>query len=270
MSPLRKPRRNHSTRWRLVPCESASGRDGAASDGVVAHGRGGVDAFLHVGLLQYVALPVGVVGPDARVAVGLELDGDADLGVAALLRGLPQHARQVLDVVPDLVRDDVGRREVAASAHPRELVEEREVDVDALIAGAVERAGGRGARPAGRRVDAVVEHEGRLAVGLAGGRRVHVLPHVLRLAEHGADVVAGLVVLRGRRLLHGRRPARVAEEAQQVARIGAEEEREDADDDERPAADGGASAHASAAAASGVDYVVTAAAASEAHGLAER
>jgi hypothetical protein len=50
-------------------------------------------------------------------------------------------AEQRLHVMADLVRDDVSLREVARGAEaPIELVVEAEVDVDALVSRAIERA----------------------------------------------------------------------------------------------------------------------------------
>ena len=94
----------------------------------------------------------GVVGPGAGVAVGLQFEPDAAAGRAGLARGhLLVGAQQVLHVVAVLVGEHVGVDEGAAlGAELRlQLVEEAQVDVDELVARAVE-----GPRAAGRRAAA--------------------------------------------------------------------------------------------------------------------
>ena len=52
---------------------------------------------------------------------------------------LVERAFEVLDVVADLVRDDIGLGEVARRLEAaRQLVEEGRVDVDRLVVGAIE------------------------------------------------------------------------------------------------------------------------------------
>ena len=89
----------------------------------------------------------GVVAPDARVAIGLQF-----LAYRKLVRLAPptrgtapactrsESADERLDVVADFVCDDVGLREIAWRAKALiELAEERQVQVDLVIAWAVER-----------------------------------------------------------------------------------------------------------------------------------
>src|SRR5258706_13294658 len=83
--------------------------------------------------------------PHAREAIGLQLELDRQLvrgaAIAALLAA---HALldpgEPLDVVADLVREHVRLGEVAGRAEPRpQLAVEREIDVDPLVARAIER-----------------------------------------------------------------------------------------------------------------------------------
>ena len=87
----------------------------------------------------------GVGGPDAGVAVGLQLEPHraGRLALAVVADALVG-AEQVLDVVAVLVGDHVGLGErAAAGAEARaQFVVEVEVDVDGLVGGAVERADG--------------------------------------------------------------------------------------------------------------------------------
>src|SRR5512133_3967855 len=83
--------------------------------------------------------------PRAREAVRLQLHPDGERVArarVALLRGVHalRDAEDVLDVVPDLVRDDVRVRELASRAEARrELPVEAQVDIDLLVERAVER-----------------------------------------------------------------------------------------------------------------------------------
>ena len=101
----------------------------------------GVDVLLRQ--LDDQALVDGVARPirrrNNRPGARCERRGSRALGVAA---DPIEHARLVLHVVAVLVRDDVRLRERRAPrAEARlELVEEAEVDVDELVARAVERA----------------------------------------------------------------------------------------------------------------------------------
>ena len=93
----------------------------------------------------------GIMSPHAGVAVGLQLETHRQRVRAARIRTLhlphlPFGAGQRLHVVADLVREDVGLREVARRAEAAlQLVEEPEIEIDLAIARTVERPG-RGAR----------------------------------------------------------------------------------------------------------------------------
>ncbi len=147
-------------------------------------------------------------------------------------------------MVADLVRDDVGLREVARRAEARlQLVVEGEVDVDLLVGGAVEGADRGAGAPAGRAGLPREDLQRRLAV-LAPAAAEDVVPHVLGRAEHLPDELRLLVgplrplALGGRRAFGGAAPA-----VQQPARVDAEDEREDDDNQSpTPAPDGHAAA----------------------------
>ena len=115
---------------------------------VIADRFGRAHAFLDVSRLEDVALGVASIGgPNACVAVGLQLD--ADLNCIALRFGraglsimcLVQRAFEVLDVMPNLVRNHIRHCEVARRPKAlRQLVEEGRVEINGLVVGAVERA----------------------------------------------------------------------------------------------------------------------------------
>ena len=116
------------------------------------------EPFLHVALLEHLARPVGVVRPDARVAVGLELEHHRERVAPALSRDpllrlvhLLRGPEQRLHVMSHLVGDHVGLREVAGRAEAlAQVTVEGEVDVDLLVARAVEGTHRRLRHAAGR------------------------------------------------------------------------------------------------------------------------
>ena len=148
-SPLSNPSLNHFCRWSEEPCVHDSGSTrpwvfcwirSSPTDGR------GVEALLEVAGLEQLPLR-GRVSPDAGEAVRLQLEPDRVLAVLDLV----VDPERVLHVVPDLVRDHVGLREVAGSAEAvLQLAEEGEVEVDALVGRAVVRPdAGRRAAAAG-------------------------------------------------------------------------------------------------------------------------
>jgi hypothetical protein len=167
--------------------------------------------------------------------------------------GLVHDADQVLDVVADLVRDDVGAGEVAFRTEPAlEGLEEVEVEIDPAVARAVERPDRRVGSAAGGVDDTGEEDElGRLVAAAAGLELA--LPDLLGVGEHDRDEGRGRVVGadRARRLglrCRGDEPAATA--AEERGEVDAEEEADDDDDDGADAADAagaaGAPAHAAA------------------------
>ncbi len=165
------PRTNQLCRCSAEPCVHDSGIDPtlrALLDAVVADCRGGVERVGDV-LTREVLDEAGVervADPEPGVAVRLELDAHLPALRAGVAVGAPQDARQVLDVVAVLVREDVrlGERPAACAELRLQLVEEAEVDVDVAIARAVERAGRRRRRAAARLDPAVEEARSRRLV----------------------------------------------------------------------------------------------------------
>ena len=82
---------------------------------VIADGVGGVDGFFQV-LVRNGEGVARRVTPNTREAVRLELDSHGVLILALAASRLSRCADQVLHVMPDLVRDDVGLGEVARGA----------------------------------------------------------------------------------------------------------------------------------------------------------
>ena len=143
-------------------------------------------------------------------------------------------------MVADLVGDDIGLGEAAGRAEAaRQLVEEAEVEVDLAVGRTIERAHGRLALAAPRRMVLVVEHERRRPVG----RPVlaeHLAPGVLGIGQDRAAELRILVVGAGplralglddARLGRGRLETAVAAALQQAARVDPEQEGEPDQDD---------------------------------------
>src|SRR6187397_2988331 len=113
-------------------------------DAVVTDRRSRVEGVRDLGVGDLLEITGGccVVGPDTGEAVGLELGPDrAALGAGLVAAARLQEAKEVLDVVPVFMSDDIALREgtrVRAEARA-ELLEEVEVEVDQLIDRAVER-----------------------------------------------------------------------------------------------------------------------------------
>ena len=110
---------------------------------VVADRRRRVQGLFEVPLFQYLPAALSAVGPHASEAVGLQLEPHRKLiglcPATGLLLGtlhIRGEAKQVLDVMPDFVRDHVGLCEIARGAKaPSQLVVEREIDVEFAIGG---------------------------------------------------------------------------------------------------------------------------------------
>ena len=123
---------------------------------IVADRRRGSERFIRVaGIQLYTALRGAaglrcIMAPYTCVAVGLEFYAHGARVRVAIERLAIDRARQILDVVPDFMRDDVRLREIARRLEAAlKLVKKTEVEIHALIAGAVERTGG-GLRQAAR------------------------------------------------------------------------------------------------------------------------
>ncbi len=143
------PRTNHVRRWSDEPCVHDSGvtRPSARSwirSSPTAGRR--VERLVDVLARDVLDEPrvERAADPEPRVAVGLELDAHLAALRARVAVGAAQHASEVLDVVPVLVRENVrlGERAALRSELRLQLVEEAEVDVDVAVGRAVERPDG--------------------------------------------------------------------------------------------------------------------------------
>ena len=140
----------------------------------------------------------GVVDPDSRVAVRLELQTHrVRRRAAARAVGLGHLATQVLDVVAELVGHDVllRQRSVSGAQGTLHLGEEAHVQVDRLVPRAVEGAHGRGCVATGRGdLGAVPQDELGLCVGdpSLGGQLVR--PYCVEGLGGGYHAALGVLV----------------------------------------------------------------------------
>src|SRR5438874_902726 len=200
---------------------------------IVADGRRGVERLLHVARLEDVARALGVVRPDAREAIRLQLQPDGRrVGLRPATPALGHHAIRdpelLLDVMADLVGDHVRLREIAGGTEPlAPRAEEVQVEIDLLVWRTVERPGGGSGDAAGGLHRAVEEHQPGISI-LAPHAAEQRAPGVLGVGEHRRHEVTQVVVAarrsrrRGRLLRGRRRRGRVALEDH--ARVEAEEE----------------------------------------------
>ncbi len=168
-------------------------------------------------------------------------------------------------MVTDLMGDHVGLGEIAGGGEaPGHVVEELQVEIDLLVAGAVERADRRAGETAGRVHPAAKQHQGRIAV-LRAALLEQRAPSVLGVAEHGADEFHLWIVAGGSlALLRHRRTALTGQLAENLQRVLPGEQAEHHHDGD--AAQPQPTAEAHPAAASGIHYVVAATSPVPAHG----
>ena len=158
---------------------------------------------------------VGVVSPDARKTVGLQLQLDAQ-DVVVGLADLPAHfvdlgtdAQQVLHMVANFMRHDIslgkltGRTETFGQSFIK-----TEVNVNLLVTRTIKRPHGRLTLTAGGLGRPPKQHQSRLLIsGAALGE--HVFPHVFGVSQHGRHKLGHAVVgwwsMRRRLLLDLRR-----------------------------------------------------------------
>src|SRR5664279_5108312 len=165
---------------------------------VVADRAGGLQRRIDVAGIEELFALLGMVGPYAGVAIGLQFDAHLDavgggLVAGGALRGLRlgQRAQQVLHVVADLVRDHIGLREFAGVAGATvkarfDLTKKRRVEIDAAVARAVERPHRRLREAAAALLRAGEQPQPRRAI-LLTARPEHFAPGVLGIAQHGCD-----------------------------------------------------------------------------------
>jgi hypothetical protein len=165
-------------------------------------------------------------------------------------------AEQMLDVMADLVRDDVGLREIAGCAETRPQVAiEREVYVNLLVARTVERPRACARHAAARARLFGEERERRLPVTPARLLK-ELLPHVLRLGQHDPGELLEFVFRRiaRSRALRARRWTLASTLIEQLARVCAKQQREH-DQDNR--AESAADRHAAARHAPAIFHIRT-------------
>src|SRR5262249_3621081 len=150
---------------------------------------------------------------------------------------LRQDAEEILHVMPDLVGDHIGLRELASlavvtAAEPAlQVAEEGSVEINPLVVRTIERPHGRAREAAGRTGRAGKHHERGGAVAAALLLK-DIPPNHLGAAEHGGDELAGAVARRAR--LGRRAIGRVIGVAAAAQNLGAADQ-EPGIDAERPA-----------------------------------
>src|SRR6185503_12390408 len=114
----------------------------------------------------------GTMSPHPGEAVRLELQPDRGAVLALHRASLPLFIipQQMLDMVTQFMRDDIGLREISRRAEALlQLLVEREVDVDLLIRRTIERSGGRLGKTTGRPHRIPEEYQlGRLVLATVG------------------------------------------------------------------------------------------------------
>ena len=134
---------------------------------VVADRRSSLQSLIDIAWIEEVMLLLSTVRPHAGKAIRLQLDAHLELVHLRFARcGLLRlhHAREnaelVLHVMTDFVRNHISLRELAgvavrsAAELVPKIIKERCVEIDALIAWAVERPHSRAGKGAGRRLRA--------------------------------------------------------------------------------------------------------------------
>src|SRR5450755_1775899 len=112
---------------------------------VIADRRGRLQPLFQVARLENLSRLIGLRGPNSGEAVGLKFNqhrylvGPYPTRVLFCLGGLIRDAQLILHMMPDLVGDDVGASKIARRTELRgELLKERQIDIDPLVAGTVE------------------------------------------------------------------------------------------------------------------------------------
>lgn len=147
-----------------------------ALQSVITHGGSGIQRRIDVCLVDHVPFLRGV-SPNAGETIGLQFDPD---------RGPPglQYTQKFLHMVADLMGDHISLRELTRCAEsPFELIKELEIQVDLLVAGAIERTGGSLSNAAARTQGMAKKIQFGVMIGyasLGGEHSIPVLLHVIK------------------------------------------------------------------------------------------
>ena len=243
---------------------------------VVADGGCGLQRLIDVARIEEIVLLLGVVGPHPGETVRLQFDAHLNLIGVGLARGsllrlrrLRQNAEFVLDVMADFVGDHISFGEFAglavgaAAELVLQVVEERGIEIDALVARAIERPHRRLREGAWRRFGTGKQPQLGRMVGFSGSCE-NLGPAVLGVAEHQGDELAGWIgrrtaadLRRWRALLRGRAAAgQNLRAVQKHARVDTEVPADQADDNDRSDPEAARSAwHAAATRCTGLAIV---------------
>lgn len=119
---------------------------GLSLQGIIPNGGGGAEAFLNIARFQNTPRIMGALGPEPGQAIRLQFNAHLQFIGGALIHPalqpfhLFQHAQFMLDMMPDLMRDDIGRSKIPRRAKlAQQAAHEIEVNGNALIGGAVKR-----------------------------------------------------------------------------------------------------------------------------------
>ncbi len=144
---------------------------------------------------------LGGVSPDACKTVGLQFEPDREwvllVGIGLLKSpNLRFDAKDLLNVVTNLVSNDVGLCELARSSEAlTQFVEEAEVKIDFLVFGTVERPDGSLGQAATRWNWVTKENEMSVMVGAVGEVGQNAIPSILDIAENDISDEVGFGLL---------------------------------------------------------------------------
>src|SRR5208337_2061011 len=180
--------------------------------GVIADGRRRAKPRFDVAFFKNMLFLLGMMGPDAGVIVGLELEHHGELlGIglanpALHLGNLFAGSEQVLNVVADLVGDHVGLGELSRRMEPfLQLFIEGQIDIDPLVRWAIERPDGGAGQSAALGIDVVREQNETRFLVLQPSPGEEIGPDVLGHGQRRPDEVGLSLFLGapGRRFLLG-------------------------------------------------------------------
>jgi hypothetical protein len=180
---------------------------------------------------------ISVTRPDTGEEIRLELEPDGELIVFSFTdtsaRALHtiSNAEQVLHMMPDFVRDDIGLREITWRPEPiTQLPVEAQVDVNAPILRAIKRtAGSAGESAAGS--DLVREEDQLRLLVLAARGSEQLIPRVFGIGQDNGHELRCFIARRVALDLLGRRQLSLLLGVNQRLRVAAEQEVNDYEND---------------------------------------